>query len=121
MRILVVDDDDALRKGLAFLLRLSGHEVSSAAHGAEALSMLQAEPLPDIILLDLSMPVMDGATFRRAQLADDRLRGIRTLVLTGESRLPSGLALDAPVLRKPVSSRQILNAIAALPLSSRRA
>lgn len=58
-RILVVDDTDAIRLGLSLLLKRSGHEPLCAAGGAEALELLE-QTRPDLILLDLSMPGVDG-------------------------------------------------------------
>ena len=66
-RILVVDDDDAIRTCVAELLRGEGYEVSSAVNGAEALDLLAAADGdgPDLILLDMNMPVVDGWAFAR--------------------------------------------------------
>ncbi|MDB5294530.1 MAG: hypothetical protein JWO31_513 [Phycisphaerales bacterium] len=58
-RILVVDDTDSIRLGLSLLLRRAGHEPLLAAGGADALDLL-AGTRPDLILLDLSMPEVDG-------------------------------------------------------------
>src|SRR5262249_18099651 len=58
-RILVVDDNVDAAKSLATLLRLEGHEVRTASSGHKALAMAQEEP-PEIILLDIGMPKMDG-------------------------------------------------------------
>jgi len=66
-RVLVVDDDPDVRSFLSAFLELEGYEVQTAANGAEALHSV-AEQRPDVILLDLMMPVMDGWTFCR-QLA----------------------------------------------------
>jgi two-component system response regulator PrrA len=63
--ILVVDDDPAVRKVLTTRLQLSGYTVLTAAHGAEALELLDRHA-PDLILLDLQMPVLDGWGFVRA-------------------------------------------------------
>src|SRR5262249_50604704 len=65
--ILIVDDDRDLLDSLASLLELEGYRVIAADSGARALAALIAEPPPDIILLDLMMPVMDGWEFRAQQ------------------------------------------------------
>lgn len=62
MRVLVVDDEADLRELYAVNLREAGHEVLTAANGAEGLGLLQRER-PDVILVDLMMPVMDGYEF----------------------------------------------------------
>jgi CheY-like chemotaxis protein len=74
--ILVVDDDSELRESLALLLALKGYEVITAGDGLEALQALHGGPQPCLIVLDLSMPEMDGFQFRRAQLADPALAKI---------------------------------------------
>lgn len=66
-RVLVVDDDHAIRGFLAEALLDEGFEVRAAASGTEALSALRKGWRPDLILLDLMMPDMDGWSFRRAQ------------------------------------------------------
>jgi CheY-like chemotaxis protein len=66
-RILVVEDDETLRETLAEVLVDEGHEVRAAAHGDEALDHLDGW-LPDLILLDLMMPIMDAYEFREQQL-----------------------------------------------------
>jgi two-component system response regulator MprA len=67
-RLLIIDDEPQLRATVCEALVLEGYEVMEASNGAEALTML-AGSQPDAIVLDLSMPVMDGWEFRRAQLA----------------------------------------------------
>ncbi|MDQ3809156.1 MAG: response regulator [Chloroflexota bacterium] len=62
MRVLVVDDDQNLRELLAMALLEEGYQVSSAADGAAALAQVR-DYQPDVILLDMQMPVMDGPTF----------------------------------------------------------
>ena len=69
-RILVVDDDEGIRACVGQLLREEGYEVLSAANGAEALELLEAadgngEDGPDLILLDMHMPTLDGRGFAR--------------------------------------------------------
>ena len=86
-RILVVEDDADIRSALSEILRDFGHEVATARDGRDALVQLGADMLPDIILLDLMMPVMSGADFRVAQLQDARLAQIPVVVLTADGQL----------------------------------
>jgi two-component system response regulator MprA len=67
-RVLVVDDEPQVRASVTEALELEGYEVAQATNGAEALVLLASQS-PDVIVLDLWMPVMDGWAFRRAQLA----------------------------------------------------
>ena len=78
--VMVVDDEAELRELIAELLSSEGYEVRTARHGADALRQLRRGDLPDLILLDLTMPVMDGVTFRRTQLRDPLLSAIPVVV-----------------------------------------
>lgn len=82
--ILIVEDDRDITEMLALLLPDSGFEVSAAENGAEALGLLTSGACsPDVILLDLMMPVMTGWEFRSRQLADPELAAIPVVVMTG--------------------------------------
>src|SRR5437868_13909160 len=61
--LLVVEDDDVTREGLAIALRQAGYAVVPAANGLEALNALRAGPRPEAILLDMLLPVLDGWHF----------------------------------------------------------
>jgi CheY-like chemotaxis protein len=77
-RILVVDDDPDLRELLALLLGEAGFAVATAADGREALREVE-RAMPRLILLDMRMPVMDGAAFARAFA--ERFGGLATIVV----------------------------------------
>jgi CheY-like chemotaxis protein len=115
-RILVVDDDTGLRDALAELLRENGFEVSCAADGSEALGRLgdADAPPPSLILLDLTMPVMDGWTFRAAQRSDPRLADIPTVVLSAtlgvDARALETLA-PAAALAKPFELDRLIETV----------
>lgn len=64
-RVLVVDDDDSIRQIVSLLLSDEGYEVLAVAHGRAALAAIERYFVPDVILLDLRMPVMDGWEFAR--------------------------------------------------------
>lgn len=100
--VLVVDDDESLRATVGEFLADEGHGALLAADGAAALALLRAQgaPRPDLILLDLSMPGMDGWRFREEQAADPELRSIPVILVTADRR--SGLG-GADVLLKPLS------------------
>ena len=74
-KLLVVDDEPAIRLLLQAILAQEGHEVETAADGVEALGAVERE-LPDVVLLDLAMPNMDGWHF----LEELRNRGLRSKV-----------------------------------------
>lgn len=80
--VLVVDDDPDSRTLLELALSSEGYPVVSAANGAEALVMARRFH-PNLILLDLAMPVMDGFAFRAAQLQDPELADIPVICVSG--------------------------------------
>lgn len=112
--VLVVEDDLDIRQALMDILEEHGFGVMGARDGAEALGLLAStSDLPCLILLDLMMPVMDGATFREVQLGDPRLASIPVVVLSAH-RDPERHAgtLDAvSILRKPPSVRELVNVL----------
>jgi CheY-like chemotaxis protein len=88
--ILVVEDRDDVRLGLAQLLELHGYEVADAPDGEHALEQLVANPAGfALIVLDLLLPgAISGAALRQRQLADDALRPIPTVVITATETKP---------------------------------
>ena len=84
--ILLIEDDPEIRSALVSLLGDCGYAVASAGDGREALEHLRAGARPDLLLLDVMMPVMDGVAFRAAQLADPELSDIPVIVLTAAGR-----------------------------------
>lgn len=109
--LLIVDDDADAREILADLVRRAGYSVVTAANGREAIEQLR-RCRPELILLDVVMPEMDGATFRQEQRRNlDWLR-IPTVVMTGAVDEP---LLDVAVedtLRKPVRAKDVLAIVA---------
>src|SRR5437764_12405657 len=83
-RILIVDDDASVRGGLSRLLRVSGFIVTCAAGGEAALARL-AESTPDLVLLDLSMPQIDGFEVLRRIRADARTADVPVVMLSAMS------------------------------------
>lgn len=109
-RVLVVEDDGLIRESLLEVLADHGYQVTGAVNGREALSTLATPPRPDVILLDLMMPVMDGRSFRDEQLRDPSLAAIPVVVLSAASdvlRVAADMGV-AGVLRKPVTLRALL-------------
>lgn len=113
-RILLVEDDPALRATLAEVLEERGYEVHCAGNGRQALDALGHAPVPAAILLDLAMPVMDGWAFRRAQQRDPRLAAIPTIVLSASLGV-DGRQFDGPApaaaLAKPFDLNRLLDAL----------
>jgi diguanylate cyclase (GGDEF)-like protein len=83
--ILIVDDEPHIRRILDYLLRQQGYEVEAAASGPEALDRIQgSQHLPDLILLDLMMPEMDGFEVCRRLRDDYRSRQIPIIIVTAK-------------------------------------
>ena len=80
--ILLVDDDPDIRSAVKEFLHHEGFTVVPAPNGADALNTLRTGFRPNVIVLDIMMPVMDGWDFRAAQLADPSLRDIPVIVIS---------------------------------------
>jgi CheY-like chemotaxis protein len=114
MKILVVDDDADLRGAVAEVLQDEAYDVLTAEHGKAALAVLERpQRPPDVILLDLMMPVMDGATFASEMKKDPRAAAIPVILFSADpdcERL--ALQLGAyTCLKKPLSLEEILAAL----------
>jgi CheY-like chemotaxis protein len=88
-RILVVEDNQDTREAMVEVLQMTGHDVIAASNGREALDLLEHAPAPDLIILDLWMPVMDGRQFRAEQLKHPKLKNIPVVVVTAMSDQPT--------------------------------
>jgi CheY-like chemotaxis protein len=111
--ILIVEDDDVIRDVMLLLLKTEGYKVFAAANGREALDLLHRDGRPDLILLDLMMPEMDGWQFRRAQRQDPELSRIPVVVVSAtEPMQEEADALDARgFLKKPVEVEALCSAV----------
>jgi CheY-like chemotaxis protein len=112
-RVLVVDDDADARDSLADYLETIGYSVQTASNGAEALSYLESAPPPVVILLDLTMPVMDGFRFRAAQLKKPAIADVPVIVITAEGARadPDGSMQGVSFLRKPIQHGRLVEEI----------
>lgn len=111
-RVMVVEDDEGIREALCDLLASEGFDVVSAVHGADALSKLRAEQRhPDVILLDLMMPVMDGWAFRAEQRKDQSLANIPVVVITASRQADVAALEPRALLKKPIDFDELLRVI----------
>jgi len=107
--VLVVEDDVELCEVIRVALTTDGFDVSGAGNGREALHHLRSTAETCLIVLDLSLPVMDGRQFRISQLRDRSLAWIPVIVLSGELNA-SGDARELGArsfVRKPVDLDQL--------------
>lgn len=118
--ILIVEDDPDIRESLQHLLELHGYQVLAASHGKEAVDLLARSPRPAVMVLDMSLPVMDGHRVLTARKADDKLRAIPVIILSAAmaGMSPRDRALYASsygvaaFLGKPAEPQQLLETVA---------
>jgi CheY-like chemotaxis protein len=107
--ILLVEDDEIVRRAIQMVLEWEGYQVDCASNGQEALDMLRAGARPGLILLDVMMPVLDGGQFREEQKRDPELASIPVIVVSAASFAASVDAVS--LVRKPFEVEELLNAI----------
>lgn len=116
-RVLVVDDSVTVRKVTTRLLERQGMEVSVAKDGVEAVSMLE-EARPDVMLLDIEMPRMDGFEVARHVRSDQRMKDLPIIMITsrtGDKHRERAAALKVnSFLGKPFQEAELLDTIEAL-------
>lgn len=121
--VLIVEDEENILLSLEFLLSKEGYAVHIARDGAAALLALQEQP-PDLVLLDVMLPLIDGFEVCRLIRDNPALRGTRIMLLTArgrEAEVSRGLALGADsYLTKPFSTRDLMDRVRGL-LSADRA
>ena len=106
--ILVVEDDDAIRETLQALLEQRDYDVTTASNGKVALEMLETRR-PNLILLDLMMPILDGWEFLKRLNNDEDFADIPVLVVSAASdRVPKG---HQGFFRKPLDLSGLLERV----------
>jgi CheY-like chemotaxis protein len=110
--VLVVDDDRDIRETLQEILETEGYEVQTARNGADGLERARAVR-PSLILLDLFMPVMDGAEFRHRQMQDSQLAGIPVVIVSAAAGLEERIAAlgVAAHLEKPLDIEHLFDVV----------
>ena len=110
--ILLVDDDPDVRDSLTECLLSSGHEVRTAENGQRALEELRGGPKPDLILLDLRMPILDGYQLLAILRGAEHLRSIPVLVVSAAREVePRALEGTCGLLSKPVRLDRLIAAV----------
>ena len=108
MRVLVVEDSADLRMLYVAILEAAGYVVLEAAHGQEALELIQSGHRPSLIILDLNMPVMDGREFLAVRASSTDMSAIPVIVC---SAVQDSLPGDVKYLRKPIDMDYLLEEI----------
>jgi DNA-binding response OmpR family regulator len=115
--ILVADDEEDLRELVAYRLTRSGYEVIAAADGQEALQLARERP-PDLMVLDVMMPRLDGYELTRRVRAEESLRSVPVILLTArsqESDVSRGFEVGADdYLKKPFSPDELVARVRAV-------
>ncbi len=122
--VLIVDDEPEIVTLLRFVLEKDGHAVSSAVNGQDALEKLGIEPprpetaLPQLIVLDIMMPVMDGYALNMRLQAVDRTKTIPIIVLTAKGQKMRDLFELAPnvaaYIQKPFDPKTLRELISGI-------
>ncbi len=112
--ILLVEDNDDIRDVITYALTQHGHSVEVAHTGIAALQWLREHALPDLIILDLMMPEMDGFQFRERQLANPDWAGIPVIVYSGHDQAQVDVPKLGAVgyLGKPIDIERLLTMVA---------
>lgn len=110
-RILVVDDEPSIVVSLEWLMRREGYQVEVAVDGEEALRAIERAP-PDLVILDVMLPRVNGFEVCQRVRADPRRAGLRILMLSAkgrESEIARGLGAGADAyVTKPFSTRDLV-------------
>jgi CheY-like chemotaxis protein len=112
--ILIIEDDELSREGLASVLRLEGCTPVLTADGKNALDYLKTSSAPDLILLDMLLPIMDGWSFLQCRKHDPGIAAIPVLILTGVPAASQGWAesLGAKcVVKKPIQVQHMIEEV----------
>jgi signal transduction histidine kinase len=110
--VLVIEDDDDLAEALMMLLQEHGHRARRAANGLEALAILRnGDQLPDTIVLDLRMPVMNGWEFRLEQKKDPALAPIPVIAVSADNSAQAQAIHSDAMLSKPIDGAQLLSTL----------
>lgn len=116
-RVLLVEDDVAISEAFAQILEDEGYDVAHAVNGQAALDYLRGGGLrPDVILLDLMMPVLNGYDFRAEQLRDPVIADIPVVIISADrdAKLATKSLQVQHILPKPIDIGRLLDTVAAI-------
>lgn len=112
--VLIVDDEPNIITSLKFLMKKEGYEVGVATDGEAALRAMEQRP-PDLVLLDIMIPKLDGFGLLEKIRSDSALKNVRVILLTAKGRSieqEKGIALGADeYVTKPFSTRKLTQTV----------
>lgn len=111
-QVLLIEDDVEVTNSLVDLLALEGFSARCSQNGVDALHLLSCGDLPQVILVDNMMPLMNGVEFRRAQLNDPRLALIPTYMISGGAVPVDPVLMFSGELRKPMQICELIELVA---------
>ena len=113
--VLVVDDDEDIGEAIEIILESRGYHCRLARDGESALELMRNHPLPQVVLLDMMMPIMSGEEFRIAQLQDPRLATVPVIVMTADATAEDRVRSlgISKFLRKPLRIDELISAMRA--------
>lgn len=110
-RILLVEDDAAIREGVADGLAFEGYQADGVANGLEALAWLEREGPPAVVVLDLLMPIMNGAQLLERMRADPRWASVPAVIMSAAMPTREALPAADAYLQKPFELAQLVAAL----------
>jgi two-component system response regulator MprA len=111
-RVLVVDDDESIRDVIQMILTAEGHDVVTACDGLAALDQVQRSPFPDLILLDMKMPRMDGWAFADAYRRSSAPRAPIIVLTAAQDAAARALQINADgYLSKPFDLNDLVECV----------
>lgn len=112
-KVLLADDNDSVRKSVGYYLKAKNFEVEFAKDGEEALQLAESF-CPDVIVLDIKMPKMNGIAFIKEIQEKSKLKDIPIVVITAVTNLNADIEVgdkQIKVLQKPFSLEQLLKVV----------
>ena len=116
-RILIVDDDPSIRFVERLILEHEGFEVIEAAHGQAALDLLRTDPLPDLVVTDLMMPVVSGMELIKRLRGELRTQALPIVVVSGNpehARTFRASGLVSAIINKPFDAVELAKGVRAV-------
>ncbi|OGH99302.1 MAG: hypothetical protein A2X42_04575 [Candidatus Margulisbacteria bacterium GWF2_38_17] len=112
-QILIIDDDKNIVIALKYYLSLEGYDVLAASNGNHAFQLLNTNT-PDLILLDIKMPVMNGYLFSQMLKTKEKYKNIPIILITATPNMTGGIQLHSncdDILKKPFNNEDLLKKI----------